>query len=189
MRLPKEWQRLPKADQSECGAETLKTPTLGAHRINGQRPCAKYDLWFNRVELINQFNLTSNSKHRFTTSFLGGRCRKAVLGVWPYLCIRAHSMCGPSQSEPVWPSGKAALGWTAEGPRFESPSVLLSLQKLWSVDTVLWLRPSRINETLRQLSSLPILVQESFWWWQCSQLGIIIISLFPHLHTPFAPRP
>ena len=34
--------------------------------------------------------------------------------------------------EPVWPSGKAS-----EGPRFESASALLSLQKLWSVDTVL----------------------------------------------------
>ena len=38
--------------------------------------------------------------------------------------------------ELVWPSGKA-LGWYAEGPRFESTSALLSLQKLWSVDTVL----------------------------------------------------
>ena len=35
------------------------------------------------------------------------------------------------QSEPVWPSGKA------EVPRFETASVLLSLQKLWFVDTVL----------------------------------------------------
>ena len=25
-----------------------------------------------------------------------------------------------------------------------------------------------INETLKWLSSLPILMQESFWWWQCS---------------------
>ena len=31
--------------------------------------------------------------------------------------------------EPVWPSGKA-LGWQAEGPRFESASALLSFQKL-----------------------------------------------------------
>ena len=38
--------------------------------------------------------------------------------------------------EPVWPSVKA-LGWQAEGPRFESASALLSLPKLWSVDTVL----------------------------------------------------
>ena len=28
----------------------------------------------------------SNSKHWFTTSFLGGRCRKATLGVWLHLC-------------------------------------------------------------------------------------------------------
>ena len=25
-----------------------------------------------------------------------------------------------------------------------------------------------INETLKWLSSLPILMQKSFWWWQCS---------------------
>ena len=40
------------------------------------------------------------------------------------------------EGEPVWPRGKA-LGRYAEGPRFESASALLSLQKLWSVDTVL----------------------------------------------------
>ena len=33
------------------------------------------------------------------------------------------------QCEPVWPSGKA-LGWKAEGPRFESAPALLSLQKV-----------------------------------------------------------
>ena len=38
--------------------------------------------------------------------------------------------------EPVWPSGKA-VGWLAEGPRFDTASALLSLQKLWFVDTVL----------------------------------------------------
>ena len=39
-----------------------------------------------------------------------------------------------------------------------------------------------IDETLKWLSSLPILMQESFWWWQCSDW--YILSLFPHLHTP-----
>ena len=34
-----------------------------------------------------------------------------------------------------------------------------------------------INETLKWLSSLPISMQESFWWWQCSDR--YIISLFP----------
>ena len=38
--------------------------------------------------------------------------------------------------EPVWPCGKA-VGWEAERPRFDSASALLSLQKLWFVDTVL----------------------------------------------------
>ena len=42
-----------------------------------------------------------------------------------------------------------------------------------------------INETLKCLLSLPTLMHESFWWWQCSDR--YIISLFPHLHTPFPP--
>ena len=58
-------------------------------------------------------------------------------------------------------------------------------KRLWFVDTVLWLCPSLPTETLKWLSSLPILMQESFWWWQCSDR--YIISLFPHLHTPFPP--
>ena len=36
-----------------------------------------------------------------------------------------------------------------------------------------------INETLKWLSLLPILMLESFWWWQCSDT--YIISLFPYL--------
>ena len=35
------------------------------------------------------------------------------------------------EGESVWPSGKAV------GPRFDTASALLSLQKLWFVDTVL----------------------------------------------------
>ena len=38
-------------------------------------------------------------------------------------------------SEPVWPCGKA-LGWYAEGPRFDTASALLYLQKgcgLWTL--------------------------------------------------------
>ena len=42
-------------------------------------------------------------------------------------------------------------------------------------------------ETLKWLSSLPTLMQESFWWRQCSDR--YIISLSPHLHTPFPPSP
>ena len=63
--------------------------------------------------------------------------------------------------------------------RFGSP---FFSKRLWFVDTVLWLCPSLSTETLKWLSSLPILKQESFWRWQCSDR--YIISLFPHLHTP-----
>ena len=55
------------------------------------------------------------------------------------------------------------------------------------MDTVLWLCPSLPTETLKWLSSLPILMQESFWWWQRGDR--YIISLFPHLHTPPPPPP
>ena len=58
-----------------------------------------------------------------------------------------------------------AVGWKAEGFRFESASVLLSLQRLWSVDTVMFVTLSlTVNETLKWLLLLPILTQESFWW-------------------------
>ena len=45
--------------------------------------------------------------------------------------------------EPVWLSGKA-LGWYAEGSRFESALALFFHQKLLSVDIVLWLCPSQL---------------------------------------------
>ena len=41
------------------------------------------------------------------------------------------------------------------------------------------------HETLKWFSSLPTLMQKSFWWWQCSDR--YIISLSPHLHTLFPP--
>ena len=46
---------------------------------------------------------------------------------------------------------------SSEGPRFESASALLSLQKLWSVDSLV-IVSFTINETLKWLSSLPILM-------------------------------
>ena len=69
-------------------------------------------------------------------------------------------------------------GRTSVRHRFGSP---FTSKKLWFVDAVLWLCPSLPTETLKWLSSLPILMQESFWWWQCSDS---IISLFPPPHTP-----
>ena len=53
------------------------------------------------------------------------------------------------------------------------------------MNTVLWLCPSLSTETLKWLSSLPTLMQESFWWWQCSDR--YIISFSPQLHNPFPP--
>ena len=44
-----------------------------------------------------------------------------------------------------------------------------------------------INKTLKWLSLLPTLMQESFWWRQCSDM--YIISLFPHLCNPPPPPP
>ena len=72
-------------------------------------------------------------------------------------------------------------GRTSVQYHFSSP---FSSKRLWFVDTVLC--PSLPTETLilKWLSSLPILMQASFWWWQCSDR--YIISLSPHLHTPFS---
>ena len=39
------------------------------------------------------------------------------------------------------------------------------------------------NETLKWLSSLPTLMQQSFWWWQCSDR--YILSLSPPSPYPF----
>ena len=55
--------------------------------------------------------------------------------MWPHgvsVCI-CNILEKLNTCEPVWPSGK--VGTEAEGPRFDAASALLSLQKLWSVDT------------------------------------------------------
>ena len=46
-----------------------------------------------------------------------------------------------------------------------------------------------INAALKWLPSLPTLMQESFWWWQCSDRYIISLSthLPRHFDTPFPP--
>ena len=71
-------------------------------------------------------------------------------------------------------------GRTSVRYRFGSP---FSSKRLWFVDTVLWLCPSLPSETLKWLSSLPILMQKSFWWWQCSDRYLISLSPPP----PFSP--
>ena len=65
--------------------------------------------------------------------------------------------------------------------------VALLLLRLWFADTVLWLCRSLPTETLKWLSSLPILMQKSFRWWQCSDSYLTSLPL-PHLHTP-SPHP
>ena len=62
---------------------------------------------------------------------------------WETTLMKVHPEERPPLCELVWPSCKV-LGWKAEGPRLESALVLLSLQKLWSVDTILWLCPSQL---------------------------------------------
>ena len=73
---------------------------------------------------------------------MGGRCTLFIElgdhvggGGEVHTVYRARRPCGCVR-ELVWPSGKA-LGWLAEGPRFESASAVFSLQKLWRMDTVL----------------------------------------------------
>ena len=64
--------------------------------------------------------------------------------------------------EPVWPSGKA-LGWSAEGPRFDSASALLPLQKgcgLWTQSSD-FVCPSQLMN-IKEALIAAILMQESF---------------------------
>ena len=95
-----------------------------------------------------------------------------------FLCV-CVCVCA---SELVWPSGKAGK-WKDLG--------LIPLQLSFLFKKVVVCRHCLVTlsitfiETLKWLSSPPILMQESFWWWQCSDR--YIISLFPHLHTHFPP--
>ena len=72
----------------------------------------------------------------------------------------------------------------AKGPRLDSASALPSLQKVGFVDSLVTLSLT-VSENLKWLSSLPVSMHESLWWWQCS--GRCIISLSPHLPTHFPP--
>ena len=63
-------------------------------------------------------------------------------------------------------------------------SALLSHQKgcgFWTLSCDLY--PSLPTEILKWLSSLPILMHKSFWWYS----NRYMISLSPHLHTPAFP--
>ena len=70
-----------------------RRPWLSGTFLQGGRPQAS----------AHTTSSVANSKHWFTTSFLGGRCRKAVLGVWlsgPHTLI---SVSPPPPSPPPPP--------------------------------------------------------------------------------------
>ena len=75
--------------------------------------------------------------------------------------------------EPVWPSGKASVRI-----RFGSPFS----SKVVVCGHCLVTLSLTIYETLKRHLSLPILMHESFMWWQCSDR--YINSLSPDLQTP-----
>ena len=63
------------------------------------------------------------------------------------------------------------------------------------MDTVLWLCPSGCSVTewnikMAHPPSLPTLIQESFWWWQCSDRYISLpLPPTPYLLSPLSPSP
>ena len=95
---------------------------------------------------------------------------------WRERRAEAESSRGPS----AYQLNALPLGQTGSIPGGVRSTA--SLRRLWFVDTLLWLCPPLPTDTLRWLSSLPILMQKSFWWWQCNDR--YVISLSPHLHTP-----
>ena len=74
-----------------------------------------------------------------------------------YICDRTVAQCFRGSQ-----FGLAVRRWAGNQKDLGSIPLRLdlSLQKLWSADTVLWLCPSQLL--------LPIWMQESFWRWQCS---------------------
>ena len=76
--------------------------------------------------------------------------------------------------EPSWPSGKATVKLVSR--RTWVRFLFGSLQTLWSVDTVFVTLPLTMNGTLKQLSSLPILMQNHSG---VESIALDIVSLFP----------
>ena len=70
--------------------------------------------------------------------------------------------------------------------RFSSPFSSLIVAVCGHCLVILFLT---ITETLKRLSTPPILMQESFWWWQCSDRYIISLPLPPPPYPlpPFPP--
>ena len=61
-------------------------------------------------------------------------------------------------SEPVWPSGKA-LGWYAEGPRFDPLRLSFFFKKIVFYGHCLATLPTQLLKTLKWLTQLPTLMQ------------------------------
>ena len=85
----------------------------------------------------------------------GSRSQRGQGGTVP-----KHTM-SPPECEPFWPSGKA-LGWLTEGPRLDSARLSLLFKKVVVCGHSLVTLSLTINETLKWLSSLPILIHEAF---------------------------
>ena len=63
----------------------------------------------------------------------------------------------PTDCEPGWPSGKASVRFRFGGLLYQDSGVVVYGHCLVTLLLT-------INEILKWLSPLPILMQESFWW-------------------------
>ena len=90
------------------------------------------------------------------------------------------------QHKPVWPSVRLVSRGTSVRIRFGSPFSSKAVVCGHCTVSVVTLSLT-INETLKWLSSLPILMQKLFWWWLCSDMYEYIISLSPPPPPPPPP--
>ena len=111
------------------------------------------------------------------------------------LCTVIHSPAPfPLLSEGITSGGRQDRGlvsrFKAEGPRLDSASAVpFSSKRLWFVDSLVVTLSLTINETLKCLLSLSILMQESFWWWQCSDRYYALPLPPPPYPFPLLPVP
>ena len=88
--------------------------------------------------------------------------------------------------EPVWPSLQQGVGKQRDFSL--KPLQLFFLFKSCSLWTLSCGFDTHSYETLKWLSSLPILMQQSFWWWQCSDRYIFYICIYS-ITSLFLPPP
>ena len=161
------------------------------HTAEGIRPwwwqCSDYCLRY-IISLLSRFLHTDRDPPPpppfSAPSLISPRLRVSFVDVKHHVKLRPLRYGNSAGRLACCVSVRLVSGRTSVRYRFGSP-FSSTVTRLWFVDTVLWLCPSL--PTLKWLSSLPILMQESFWWWQRSDK--YIISLSPHLHTRPSPRP